>query len=668
MNTGARAWLGLAVIAVPCLAYAMDLTLLHLALPTLSAQLDADAMQALWIADIYGFMVAGLLWTMGALGDRWGRRRVLLLGAALFALASLLAALARSPAELVLARALQGVAGATIAPSTLALIRSLFADRRQRATALGLWIASFSAGTAAGPAVGGWLLEHGGWQMAFLVNLPAMGLVLVLGPWLLPEARDPSAQRVDLVVCALSLPAVLGSVQAFKSLVSEGPGFQAASMAALALAAAAGAMRRSRNSPGLPAAARLWRQPGVRPALAVNLLATFLAAGTSLLGAHYLQTAAFLSPVQAGLWMLPAGVATAVGALLAPLAMRRWSLRPSLVVAFSAAMAAMLLLAWAASSGMTPAFATGMVLLAVATVPIGVASTEWVIGHASSAEAGRASALSETSFELGGAFGIAALGSVAAAHYRDAMEGAGGLAADTFAAAAAAAAHLEPMAAQAVLSAARQSAAAAVAASATVGAGVAAAGLVLVLAALRRGQPRGASAARGALSGSPRLSRRWRHGTIARMSPHPPADPHLRDLARLRRVRDRIDRDYAQPLNVEALARGVHMSAGHLSRQFRLAYGESPYAYLMTRRIERAMTLLRRGDLSVTEVCFAVGCGSLGTFSTRFTELVGLPPSAYRQQGTHAIAGIPPCVAKQVSRPIRNREAPVTQSPLDSRP
>ncbi|WP_024802285.1 helix-turn-helix transcriptional regulator [Nocardia sp. BMG51109] len=144
------------------------------------------------------------------------------------------------------------------------------------------------------------------------------------------------------------------------------------------------------------------------------------------------------------------------------------------------------------------------------------------------------------------------------------------------------------------------------------------------------------------------------------MTSRPAAAQHLRDLARLRRVRDRIDREYAQPLDVEALARAEHMSAGHLSRQFRLAYGESPYAYLMTRRIERAMALLRRGDLSVTEVCFAVGCSSLGTFSTRFTELVGVPPSVYRNQAADATEGMPACVAKQVTRPIRNREAQVT--------
>jgi AraC-like DNA-binding protein len=147
--------------------------------------------------------------------------------------------------------------------------------------------------------------------------------------------------------------------------------------------------------------------------------------------------------------------------------------------------------------------------------------------------------------------------------------------------------------------------------------------------------------------------------TISQVTSTPAAAQHLRDLARLRRVRDRIDREYAQPLDVEALARGAHMSAGHLSRQFRLAYGESPYSYLMTRRIERAMALLRGGDLSVTEVCFEVGCSSLGTFSTRFTELVGMPPSAYRRYAKGEMAGIPPCVAKQVTRPIRNREAPL---------
>jgi AraC-like DNA-binding protein len=145
--------------------------------------------------------------------------------------------------------------------------------------------------------------------------------------------------------------------------------------------------------------------------------------------------------------------------------------------------------------------------------------------------------------------------------------------------------------------------------------------------------------------------------SAASVKPNAASTQHVRDLARLRRVRDRIDREYAQPLDVEALARGAHMSAGHLSREFRLAYGESPYGYLMTRRIERAMALLRRGDLSVTDVCFAVGCSSLGTFSSRFTELVGMPPSTYRRLAARATAGMPSCVAKQVTRPIRNREA-----------
>jgi len=155
-----------------------------------------------------------------------------------------------------------------------------------------------------------------------------------------------------------------------------------------------------------------------------------------------------------------------------------------------------------------------------------------------------------------------------------------------------------------------------------------------------------------------------RRGTISQVTSRPAVEQHLRDLALLRRVRDRIDREYAQPLDVEALARGVHMSAGHLSREFRAAYGESPYGYLMTRRIERAMALLRRGDISVTEVCFEVGCSSLGTFSTRFTELVGVPPSTYRRLAADATAGMPSCVAKKVTRPIRNREARVPEPHL----
>ena len=153
-------------------------------------------------------------------------------------------------------------------------------------------------------------------------------------------------------------------------------------------------------------------------------------------------------------------------------------------------------------------------------------------------------------------------------------------------------------------------------------------------------------------------------GTISRVTARSTTEQHLRDLALLRRVRDRMDREYAEPLDVEALARGVNMSAGHLSREFKRAYGESPYSYLMTRRIERAMALLRRGDLSVTDICFEVGCSSLGTFSTRFTELVGVPPSVYRRQEAQATAGMAPCVAKQVTRPIRNREASVSEPQL----
>src|SRR5438067_9018383 len=174
----------------------------------------------------------------------------------------------------------------------------------------------------------------------------------------------------------------------------------------------------------------------------------------------------------------------------------------------------------------------------------------------------------------------------------------------------------------------------------------------------------GAERTRSGVGRQRRLAPPARRGMISQVTSRPAGAQHLRDLARLRRVRDRIDREYAQPLDVEALARGAHMSAGHLSREFKRAFGESPYGYLMTRRIERAMALLRRGDLSVTDVCFTVGCSSLGTFSTRFTELVGMPPSVYRRQAWEAMAGIPPCVAKQVTRPVRNREAQAAEPQL----
>src|SRR3954468_21399606 len=204
-----REWIGLAVIALPCLLYSMDLTVLHLAVPRLSVDLKPSSVQLLWIIDIYGFLVAGSLITAGTLGDRIGRRRLLLIGAAMFGTASVLAAFSRSAAMLIATRALLGVAGATIAPSTLSLIRNMFLDPRERTRAISVWIISFSLGGAIGPLLGGVMIEYFWWGSVFLINVPVMILLLILGPWLLPEYRDPGAGKLDFLSAALSLTAVL---------------------------------------------------------------------------------------------------------------------------------------------------------------------------------------------------------------------------------------------------------------------------------------------------------------------------------------------------------------------------------------------------------------------------------------------------------------------------
>src|SRR6266516_1694299 len=221
-RAGRREWIGLAVIALPCLLYAMDLTVLYLAVPHLSADLKPSSAQLLWIVDIYGFLVAGLLITMGTLGDRIGRRRLLLLGAVAFGVASVLAAYAHSAEQLIAARALLGVAGATLAPSTLSLIRNMFLDPKQRSVAVAVWISIFSAGGAVGPLAGGVLLEWFWWGSVFLLAVPVMALLLVLGPILLPEYRDPQAGRLDLVSAGMSLVAVLAVVWGLKQLAQDG--------------------------------------------------------------------------------------------------------------------------------------------------------------------------------------------------------------------------------------------------------------------------------------------------------------------------------------------------------------------------------------------------------------------------------------------------------------
>src|ERR671917_1173088 len=224
-RAGRREWIGLAVIALPCLLYSMDLEVLYLAVPSLTADLEPTSSQLLWITDIYGFLLAGFLITMGTLGDRIGRRRLLLIGAAAFGITSVLAAFSRSAEMLIVTRAMLGIAGATLAPSTLSLIRNMFLDPGQRTFAIGVWVTSFSIGGAIGPLLGGILLQYFHWGSVFLIGVPVMLLLLVVGPFLLPEFRDPNAGRLDILSAALSLASVLLVIYGLKRTAEQGPGW-----------------------------------------------------------------------------------------------------------------------------------------------------------------------------------------------------------------------------------------------------------------------------------------------------------------------------------------------------------------------------------------------------------------------------------------------------------
>src|SRR6266567_2342329 len=330
-SAGRREWVGLAVIALPCLLYSMDLTVLYLALPSLTADLKPSSAQLLWISDIYGFMLAGFLITMGTLGDRIGRRRLLLIGAAAFGLASVLAAFASSVAMLIAARALLGIAASTLAPSTLSLIRNMFLDPRQRTIAIGIWVTSFSLGAALGPALGGLLLHFFWWGSVFLLAVPVMALLLVLGPILLPEFRDPQAGRLDLVSAGMSLVAVLAVVWGLKQLAQDGPGWPSALSIVVGLAVGVVFVRRQHTLADPLLDLRLFRVPAFSAALTTNVLSFFVGFGALLFIAQYLQLVLGLSPLAAGLWMLPASAGFILGSLLTSVLVRR--VRPAFVIA-----------------------------------------------------------------------------------------------------------------------------------------------------------------------------------------------------------------------------------------------------------------------------------------------------------------------------------------------
>lgn len=417
-RAGRREWIGLSVLVLACLIYVMDLTVLHLAVPTISEVLQPSSAQLLWIIDIYGFMVAGFLVTMGTLGDRIGRRRLLLTGAAAFGAISILAALSTSPEMLILSRALLGIAGATLAPSTLSLIFSMFPDPGQRARAIAIWISAFSAGGAIGPVVGGILLEHLWWGSVFLVALPVMALLLILGPLVLPEYRDPDAGRLDLPSAGLSLVAVLGVIFGLKQIAQDGIG--ALPLVAIGLGVAAGAVfvRRQWRLTDPMLDLRLFRIPTFRLALAVNFLSIFVAVGYFLFVAQYLQLVLGLSPLEAGVWSVPSAIGFVVGSNAAPRLLRY--IRPGTLMGAGLGIAAvgLLILAQVGRTDGLGLIVAASIVISLGLAPVFGLTTELIVGSAPPERAGAASGISETGAELGGALGISILGSIGVAIYR----------------------------------------------------------------------------------------------------------------------------------------------------------------------------------------------------------------------------------------------------------
>ena len=424
-KAGRREWVGLGVLALPCVLYSMDLTVLNLAVPALSAELKPSSAELLWIVDIYGFLVAGSLITMGTLGDRIGRRRLLLIGAAAFGLASVAAAFATSAAMLIATRALLGVAAATLAPSTLSLIRNMFLDPAQRTVAISVWVMSYSAGAAIGPLIGGVLLEHFWWGSVFLINVPVMLLLLALGPVLLPEFRDPDAGRLDPVSAAQSLVAVLAVIYGLKRIAEGGPGWIAALAILSGVVVAAAFLRRQRRLADPLIDLRLFRIPAFSAALAVNILGFLTTFAAFLFIAQYLQSVLGLSPLAAGLWGLPSALSFIAGSALTPAIVRRF--HPAFVIAggMTVAAAGFVLLALVDDAASPLAMlVAGSVVFSLGLTPVVTLTTDIVLSAAPPERAGAASALSETSSEFGGALGIAVMGSVVTAIYRGEVDGA----------------------------------------------------------------------------------------------------------------------------------------------------------------------------------------------------------------------------------------------------
>ncbi|MEU7001184.1 MFS transporter [Nonomuraea sp. NPDC046570] len=417
-RAGKREWVGLAVLGLPTLLLSLDMSVLYLALPHLSAELGATGVQQLWITDIYGFMIAGFLVTMGTVGDRVGRRKLLLIGAVAFGVASVVAALSTSAEMLIAARALLGVAGATLMPSTLALIGNMFADPRQRGLAIGVWMSCFLGGVAAGPIIGGALLGAFWWGAAFLLGVPVMLVLLVAGPLLLPEFRAPQAGRVDLASVALSLAAILPLIYGLKELAQAGrqPLPLAAILAGVIFAVAF--VRRQRRLADPLLDLRLFSDRTFSSALGVWLLFGAVQGGSYLFFALYLQVVAGLSPIEAGLRLVPSAIAMIVASLLAPVLARR--IRPGSLIAAGLLVAAggYVVLTLVDGGGGVPIVVAGLVVSLFGVGVAGALGTGLIIGSVPSAKTGSAAALSETSGQFGIALGIAVMGTIGTVLYQ----------------------------------------------------------------------------------------------------------------------------------------------------------------------------------------------------------------------------------------------------------
>jgi MFS transporter, DHA2 family, multidrug resistance protein len=418
-RAGMREWMGLAVLALACILYSMDLTVLHLAVPHISTDLQPTSVQLLWIIDIYGFFVAGSLIILGNLGDRIGRRRLLLIGAITFALTSVLTAFSTSTEMLIVSRALLGISGATIAPSTLSLIRNMFHDPNQRTTAIGVWISSFSVGAAIGPLVGGILIQYFWWGSVFLLAVPVMGALLVLGPKLLPEFKDPKSHKLDIISAALSLATILFVIYGIKHIAQDG-WWQLQSIMFVSIGVALGIvfLHRQRKLEYPLIDLRLFRLPTFNTALVTLLLGVFVAFGVFLFLSQYLQLVLGLSPLEAGIWMLPWALAFVVGSTLTPRIVHK--IPPISIIAGGLAVTAagfgMLIQIDASTSFFY--LSTGLVISSLGLAPVFTLTTDLIVGSAPPERAGAASAISETTAELGGALGIAVLGSIGTSIYR----------------------------------------------------------------------------------------------------------------------------------------------------------------------------------------------------------------------------------------------------------